>query len=331
MVLTFAMEPVAFEEIGKGQLSLPIKKGFSVSYKDSTMELVLNTDDQLQQPSMNGKFKMPPGTVECIVPPSGKSFDIKLLPDLSAHGAKLSIYPLKNGNFDFSIAKSCQKCGTSGEFTYNSEKNQVTGKFEPSVAFKGFKVSSTINYLGKSEECYPLHGKLRFDYKNLGLRFCYCTDKKELRCGLFTNLNVANVGATAMIHQKAVKEVKLFAMACVKNVKMSFIGQVLGGKKFEARTCAPFQLAAVKGTVSCLATVTEKDGKWEPTSTIGTEIICKAMKTKILAKSNGQISATCEREIYAGARLLIGANVPKVTADIKAIKPEYQVGLLLSQ
>ena len=324
------MEPKNYEEIGNAQLNLNVKKGYSIAYKDSSMDLIVNTNEQLAEPGFQGKFKLTPGTVDCCIPSGSNKFDIKLLPDLSAHGAKLTIFPMKNGNFDFSIRQSCSKLGISAEAAYSSEKKTVNATIEPKFNFNGLQFSSILNFPGKECCGLPFHGRFRFDYKNVGLRFCLCTEKSEHRYGIFTDLKFMKIGSTVMLNEKKIKELRIFTLGTFKNLTTSIISQVLGERSLEIRSVLPFVCGKVKGSIACKSQCSFGE-KIKHQSTFGIDLHCTKIHTKIVGSCNGQVQGIVETDLFSGAKVLIGASCADIKKPIKELKPQLQYGLTLTK
>ena len=228
------MKPCCYESIGNCQTKLNVKPGFSLGYSEGRTTLKIETDRNLQNPSLATNFRLAPGKLDLTVA-GGKVSKFVLRPDLEPHNASLEIFPLEGGQFNFKISKKCPASGFGIILGYSSSNAQGYVTFKPKYKLPaaGFKVNSQFTFNGVSDE-HPivLVDHIRADYKNFRLCSCYNKQMKEWRGAIFADLHKANLGA--LLHfgkEKIVTDVDIFAQTFLKGFKLAAIASVLSENK----------------------------------------------------------------------------------------------------
>lgn len=174
------MEPTCFTAVASDVLNLKLTPGNEIVYFQPHGKVTINTATNFSNPSFKASFNLSPGTVEVSVPPAKGGptpINIAVLPDLSAFDAKLAIYPLDNGKFDFTMTK--QHCCTKATYNYKSEKQQFTLTLDPKKTFGNITVGG--NAVISSFDRFPACKGFVL-VKGLTLRSCYVPDR-NLICG----------------------------------------------------------------------------------------------------------------------------------------------------
>ena len=228
------MKPKCYDSVASDLTKLAVKPGFTVKYDHGPTNVQLSTDQNLQNPSFESKFKLEPGDVSINIA-GGKVTKLLLEPDVKEHGAKLSILPLEGGVFKLDLKQKCPCTKLGLEMGYDSAKTQGYFTIKPQVNIKDqVQIKSKLTFKGTGQAYPVLLDRLRADYKNIRLASCFQPDTNEWRAGLFVDLKKANAYAGTRLHfSKEFKylAVDIYAKAQLKGIKLSTISTLAQNDK----------------------------------------------------------------------------------------------------
>lgn len=328
------MEPSCFQGVASDLLNLKLNPGYQISYCQPHAKISINAATNLSQPSFTTSFKLTPGTIEVGVPPTkdaAPEVNVTVLPDLSAFGAKLAFYPLKNGQFDLTMNK--QFCFVNATCNYKSEKHDFTLTLDPKKKFGDVTLEghAVINALDRVPA-----GRVMLQYKNITLRSCYIQDK-NLLCGA-AFYNVGPIGplcglATGALLKYGIQTnkpdtIELYLKGQKKQCNFAAIVSALQ-KSVELHYSGKFQCSKNQVEVGTISTVSFAD-KVNYDFKVGLKFVPPCNNNvHIVFDKTGKLStklsfAHCNK---CNASADLGVTLDKVCLDKDQLKPHFSVSV----
>ncbi|KAH0792136.1 hypothetical protein GPJ56_003935 [Histomonas meleagridis] len=223
------MNKETFATVAKDVLSFKTCEGLSVTYQQGTDKVTMKTQTDLSDPSVQVGFKLQQTTVEIE---SGNKTKVTITPDLSKYGATLSINPLDNGSFKFSVKKECDKTGAL-TLSYSSEDKKPSLELMPKLNYGIANVSGKVNFAGSGKPS----GMLELAIKDFNIRSSYNIVPDEIKAGVFyNNMNLGplkNIGCGAIYVFKPENQLMLCAKSQVNSLELSTIFTVMEKSTFK--------------------------------------------------------------------------------------------------
>lgn len=333
------MEPKDFEFVTL--TSLKCTPGNQISYNQENTNVIIKTDSDLSDPCFEASFKLTPGTIKVSVPPVRNGvapLNVTVLPDLSKFGAKLEIYPLEKGSFNFSITKQpFKQCDSKTTINYKSEKQQFTLIAEPHKNFGDLDVSALVEV--NSLNAVP-DTRLCVLYKNLTARVRYLAKENEFRTGAFYKLlGVGPFCAVAGglncyygIDQKQLTGLNLYLKASKGNTTASLVASPLNKNialHYQGKYPIKNHQIAIGSTVGFNCA-----DKFTPSVKIGTEFITQCGEKIALSIDDSTktvIACSVPHCNAINAAISLSLEVNRLTLDSEKIHPAFGLNVAFNQ
>jgi len=308
------MQPQDYTAIGGKVLGIKTKAGYNLSYVQKDISIDISADTNYKNPNFNGKFKLSAGDIE-IGMPSEKPVELKIKPDLSAHNAKLTIYPLKEGQYQFELNKNICKLPLS--FQFNSADSSYKFGVTPKFNYGPVAFDVAAEYDGKN-----VTTKCLADTAKVGIRTKYSQADNQVNLGVFSNLCCFNFGTTTAIDvtKLGVKEVKTYLGTFKKTANIGLVLNVFPtfGYELYAQSLLPKKYNFINIANSI---VYSKENGYALKS--GLAVNYKGCQFGAVCSDKLNLALYFKSRTYKGATLSLNGSVAKVTLDKKVADPKF--------
>ncbi|KAK8844954.1 hypothetical protein M9Y10_021127 [Tritrichomonas musculus] len=308
------MEKEAYTLLGKNLLALKAFSGINLFYRKQNATVMLHTESDLTNATLNGTFVLPPGSFTII---SGKEagLDLKIRPDLISNDTQLTIDPIQK-TFQFSIKKCCPCSGAGFQVDFDSATDKPVLTIFPRFVFRNISTSGYV--LVNSFKDIPEY-HIASTMGRVTLRHVFLPADRKIRFGCFYQLGncgkLSNVsfGTAAAFQQPTVPaDAYFFAKANYQNTITSFIFS----KEDQTLTSEVRLVAPIRKDYVTAASV-KYVGK-QVAATLGLGYECPVHHNRINVTVNSQTQVTTIVQIPLHGRILdnatlgLSAVVPKV-------------------